>query len=164
MKTFVSTFMTPFGPFALAVDAQGALAAAAFGGIRELGARIPRAELGEDSDDRAQTARAQLLEYFGGRRTRFDLALADAGTSFQRRLRAALCALPFGTVTSYGELARELGSSPRAVGRANGANPVCVVVPCHRVVGADGSPVGFAFGIELKQRLLAHERARRAAA
>lgn len=106
-------------------------------------------------------ARAQLAEYFAGARTTFDLPLAAEGSLFQRRVWDALRAIPFGATVSYGELARRLGGSAnaRAVGAANARNPIPVIVPCHRVLGADGSLVGFGGGIERKRWLLAHEGA-----
>jgi methylated-DNA-[protein]-cysteine S-methyltransferase len=101
-------------------------------------------------------ALAQLEEYFAGARTAFDLALAPAGTAFQQRVWAALREIPYGATTSYGALAARLGApgASRAVGLANGRNPISVVVPCHRVVGADGSLTGFGGGTERKRALL----------
>jgi methylated-DNA-[protein]-cysteine S-methyltransferase len=101
-------------------------------------------------------ARGQLQEYFAGARTRFDLPLADSGTPFQREVWRALQDIPYGETISYGELARRLGrpAAIRAVGRANGANPIAIVVPCHRVIGADGSLTGYAAGTARKRRLL----------
>jgi methylated-DNA-[protein]-cysteine S-methyltransferase len=111
----------------------------------------------------AQFARvqAQLMEYFGGTRRRFELPLAPAGTSFQLRVWQALCAIPYGETLSYGELAQRLGLSggARAVGLANGANPLPVVVPCHRVIGANGALTGFGGGLDIKRSLLALEGA-----
>jgi methylated-DNA-[protein]-cysteine S-methyltransferase len=112
-------------------------------------------------DDRAlASTRAQLTEYFAGERTEFDLPLAPEGTAFQRRVWTELCAIPYGTTISYGELARRIGqpTAARAVGLANGSNPLPLVVPCHRVIGADGSLTGFGGGIERKRWLLAHEK------
>lgn len=104
----------------------------------------------------------QLREYFAGRRTEFELPLDLEGTAEQRRVWQELCAIPFGATASYGEIARRIGSpaGARAVGRACATNPVPVVVPCHRVVGADGSLHGFGGGLWRKQRLLEHEGAR----
>ena len=93
-----------------------------------------------------------------GRRVAFDLPIELAGTEFQRRGWAQLLDIPCGQTRSYGWIAQAVGSSARAVGRANATNPVCVIVPCHRVIGADGSLTGFAFGEETKRRLLALER------
>lgn len=107
-------------------------------------------------------AREQLGAYFAGERTAFDLPLAARGTPFQERVWAALRGIPFGETISYLELARRIGDAAavRAVGAANGRNPLSIVVPCHRVIGADGSLTGFGGGIERKRWLLAHERAR----
>ena len=104
-------------------------------------------------------AREQLTAYFAGERTVFDLPLAAAGTPFQQRVWAELRRIPFGGRSSYGELARRLGQpgAPRAVGAANGRNPISIVVPCHRVVGTNGSLTGFGGGIERKRWLLEHE-------
>jgi methylated-DNA-[protein]-cysteine S-methyltransferase len=106
-------------------------------------------------------ARTQLEEYFAGSRTRFDLPLEAAGSLFERRVWDALLAIPFGSTTSYGEVARRLGDprATRAVGAANGKNPIPIIVPCHRVIGADGDLTGFGGGIERKRWLLAHEGA-----
>ena len=106
-------------------------------------------------------ARRQLLEHFAGERTDFDLPLAPPGTAFQQRVWEELRRIPYGTTTTYGELARRLGDPKcvRAVGLANGRNPIAVVVPCHRVIGSDGKLRGYAAGVERKQRLLALESA-----
>jgi methylated-DNA-[protein]-cysteine S-methyltransferase len=107
-------------------------------------------------------AAGQIEEYFAGRRRTFDVPLRLVGTAFQRRVWEGLRAIPYGTTTTYGALALELGLDPRttsrAVGAANGANHVAVMVPCHRVVGANGSLVGFAAGVERKRELLDLER------
>src|SRR5205807_8092287 len=94
----------------------------------------------------------------GARRT-FDLPLAPSGTPFQRRVWDELLTIPFGETLSYGALAERLGSSARAVGGAVGSNPICVIIPCHRVIGADGSLTGFAFGTDMKRALLELEGA-----
>ena len=107
-------------------------------------------------------AAAQLTAYFAGERTSFDVPLDLDGTEFQRRCWLALATIPYGQTVSYGEQARRLGLGPdsaRAVGAANGRNPVPVVLPCHRVVGADGSLTGFGGGLPLKRFLLEHEGA-----
>jgi methylated-DNA-[protein]-cysteine S-methyltransferase len=108
--------------------------------------------------DRAQV---QLAEYFEGTRRTFDLELDPAGTDFQLRAWNALRAIPFGQTISYGEQAAELGEpgAARAVGAANGRNPLSIVVPCHRVVAASGALTGFAGGLDTKAWLLDHERA-----
>ena len=103
----------------------------------------------------------QLGEYFAGKRRRFDLPLAPRGTEFQRRVWRALTEIPYGKTVSYGALARRIGkpSASRAVGLANGANPLPIIVPCHRVIGADGSLTGFGGGLPIKRQLLALESA-----
>jgi methylated-DNA-[protein]-cysteine S-methyltransferase len=106
----------------------------------------------------------QLERYFDGDLTTFDVAVELHGTDFQKRVWSALTEIPYGATWSYGELARHIGSpgSSRAVGLANGRNPVAIIVPCHRVIGADGSMTGYGGGIERKVRLLELERSRRA--
>ena len=105
--------------------------------------------------------RAQLAEYFAGTRTTFDLPLAPRGTPFQQRVWTALRAIPFGETVSYLDIARQLGDpkATRAVGAANGRNPLSIVVPCHRVVGTSGALTGFGGGVERKRWLLSHEGA-----
>ncbi len=105
-------------------------------------------------------ARRQLDEYFDGRRREFDLPLGAGGTAFQRRVWAELRRIPFGETISYGELAARIGkpTASRAVGAANGRNPLPVVVPCHRVIGGDGRLTGFGGGLSTKQALLDLER------
>src|SRR3954449_10842105 len=103
-----------------------------------------------------EEVRWQLAQYFAGERTAFDLQLDPAGTPFQRAVWDALLEIPYGETTSYGELARRLGrpAASRAVGLANGRNPISIVVPCHRVVGASGSLTGYGGGIDRKRFLL----------
>lgn len=104
-------------------------------------------------------AASQLSAYFAGELTVFDLPLAAAGTDFQRRVWAALETIPYGTTWSYAQLAERIGSpaAARAVGLANGRNPISIVVPCHRVIGANGSLTGYGGGMERKRALLALE-------
>ncbi|RON38545.1 methylated-DNA--[protein]-cysteine S-methyltransferase [Pseudomonas brassicacearum] len=101
----------------------------------------------------------QLQEYFAGTRNRFDLDLEFAGTEFQTKVWAALLTIPFGETRSYSEIARQIGnpSAVRAVGAANGKNPISIVAPCHRVIGASGKLTGFAGGLEAKEQLLTLE-------
>lgn len=108
-------------------------------------------------------AAGQLTEYFAGDRTEFDLPLRPIGTDFQQRVWRALCDIPFGKTWSYGELAMHIGSptASRAVGLANGRNPISIVIPCHRVIGANGSMTGYGGGIERKRWLLDFERGTR---
>ena len=100
--------------------------------------------------------RRQLAEYFAGERTAFEVDLAPRGSAFQLRVWRELCAIPYGETISYGELARRVGpgTSPRAVGTANGRNPIAVIVPCHRVIGSDGSLTGYGGGLDRKRTLL----------
>ena len=108
------------------------------------------------ADEPFALAREQLDEYFAGERSSFDLALAAAGSPFQERVWRALLEIPYGETISYGELARRIGrpDAVRAVGTANGRNPISIVVPCHRVIGADGSLTGYGGGLDRKQFLL----------
>ena len=160
MIAYTSTFSTPLGGFSVAVDEAGALLATAFGDIDLLQTRFAAAELIRDGW-RTTEVREQISDYFAGNRREFNLSLAPRGTPFQQRVWAALCAIPFGETRTYGQLAAQLGNpaAPRAVGRANATNPICLIVPCHRVIGADGSLTGFAFGEDVKRRLLEHEGA-----
>lgn len=106
--------------------------------------------------------REQLDEYFAGRRRSFDVALAPVGTPFQRQVWDALCAIPYGETTTYAAIARSIGRplAVRAVGAANGKNPLSIVVPCHRVIGKDGTLTGYAGGLPSKRLLLELESAR----
>ncbi|WBO20779.1 methylated-DNA--[protein]-cysteine S-methyltransferase [Sphingomonas abietis] len=109
----------------------------------------------------AETER-QLSAYFAGTLTRFSIALDFHGTEFQKSVWAALLTIPFGETRSYGEIARQIGrpGAVRAVGAANGRNPISIIAPCHRVIGSNGALTGFAGGLEAKERLLALEGAR----
>ena len=162
MRQFYDTFTTPLGEFSVALNATGAVIATAFGGLAELRERFDADEVARDSA-RAADVRREVGEYFAGTRRHFTLKLAPNGTPFQNQVWAALARIPFGETRSYGQLAAELGKpdASRAVGRANATNPICLIVPCHRVIGADGSLTGFAFGEDLKRRLLEHENAGR---
>ena len=150
---------TPIG--ALTLVAEGDLLRAIY--VEDQRHRPPDDRFGHpDSGDSVvlkETAR-QLAEYFAGERTTFDLPLAAEGTPFQRRVWEALCAIPYGETVSYGELARRIGqpTASRAVGLANGRNPISIVVPCHRVIGSSGKLVGYGGGLERKETLLALER------
>ncbi|MDE2137388.1 MAG: methylated-DNA--[protein]-cysteine S-methyltransferase [Gammaproteobacteria bacterium] len=104
-------------------------------------------------------ARRELEEYFAGTRRTFSVPLAMQGTAYQRTVWQGLLGIPYGETISYGELARRIGSAPRAVGLANGANPLPIIVPCHRVIGADGSLTGFGGGLPVKRALLELEGA-----
>ncbi|GAA0610464.1 methylated-DNA--[protein]-cysteine S-methyltransferase [Kribbella sandramycini] len=121
----------------------------------------PFETFGARDDSVLPAAVEQLTEYFAHDRTTFDLPLHLPGTPFQQRVWAALQDIPYGEIRTYGELARELGMVPgasRAVGLANGKNPVSIIVPCHRVIGSSGSLTGYGGGLHNKQALLDHER------
>ncbi|MCE2760033.1 MAG: methylated-DNA--[protein]-cysteine S-methyltransferase [Acetobacteraceae bacterium] len=131
--------------------------------ISEDGGAIVALDWGRGRDQEAtpllRQARDQLQEYFDGKRLRFDLPLAPEGSAFQKRVWAALCDIPAGETRSYADVARVLGSAPRAVGGANGANPIPLFIPCHRVIAADGSLGGYSGGDgpATKRYLLDHE-------
>ena len=156
---------TPIGPFFLVVH-EGTLVAASFDGrqdglARGLGRRFGVVSLEEHPDPGGIVAR--LRAYFGGDLPALDTIPANpGGTPFQQRVWAALRRIPVGTTLSYSEMARDIGDpdAVRAVGTANGSNPVPVVIPCHRVIGADGSLTGYGGGLERKRWLLAHEGVR----
>ncbi len=123
----------------------------------------PEPGLGWQQDDAPFVSlRAQLDEYFAGTRTAFDLEMDPKGTPFQRSVWSALCTIPYATTVGYGELAASIGrpTAARAVGAANGANPISIVIPCHRVIGANGGLTGYGWGVEQKAWLLGHELAR----
>lgn len=143
---------TRFGTMYATVDDRGRLAALSIGGGAPGDAQ-------RDDEAVAHVAR-EIGEYETGERRTFTLALAPAGTAFQLRVWEALCTIPYGETRSYGELARMLGDPNlmRAVGGANNANPIALVVPCHRVIGANGALVGYAGGLPLKDALLRFER------
>ena len=146
---------SPVGPLLLSGDEQGLRGIAFQAGPH---AAVP-ASRWTRAREPFESAIAQLEEYFAGTRRRFDLPLAPEGSPFQRQVWAMLRRIPYGETTTYGELARNLGrsSAARAVGAANGQNPIPIVIPCHRVVGSDGSLTGFGGGLDVKRRLLALE-------
>jgi len=122
--------------------------------------RVPLGAMVEDGDHPVLAeARRQLEGYFAGERDRFDVPLDFRGTDFQKRVWAALLTIPFGETRSYGEIAQQIGhpTASRAVGAANGRNPISIIAPCHRVIGSSGKLTGFAGGIEAKAHLLALE-------
>ncbi|MCA3368187.1 MAG: methylated-DNA--[protein]-cysteine S-methyltransferase [Roseomonas sp.] len=131
--------------------------------ISEDGGAIVALDWGRGRDQEAtpllRKAQDQLQEYFDGKRLRFDLPLAPEGSAFQKRVWAALCDIPAGETRSYADVARVLGSAPRAVGGANGANPIPLFIPCHRVIAANGSLGGYSGGDgpATKRYLLDHE-------
>jgi methylated-DNA-[protein]-cysteine S-methyltransferase len=142
---------SPIGPLYVAADEAG---------LTKLYTDGHRLHTSAGKDDRGRFADAahQLGEYFAGERTDFDLPLSQHGTPFELDVWNALRRIPYGETRSYGELARELGSVARAVGRANGRNQISIIVPCHRVIGANGSLTGYAGGLDAKRSLLEHEQ------
>lgn len=159
-KFFGARLATPVGALELAVDEAGALAALAFEGTRPLSAFLPAGAIIAPAFTRCATVAEELRAYFAGELRVFSVALAPAiGTPFQHRVWQALARIPPGTTWSYARLARETASVARAVGQANGANPLCVVVPCHRVIAADGTLGGYSGGLDRKRWLLRHEGA-----
>jgi methylated-DNA-[protein]-cysteine S-methyltransferase len=146
---------SPLGPLTLVAE-DGALCGLYMHRQRH---RPPAATLGARNATGFRDAIGQLQAYFAGRRTEFDLPVALVGSPFQRRVWDAVRAIPYGETASYGELAAQIGQpgAPRAVGLANGRNPISIIVPCHRVVGAAGGLTGYGGGLERKRRLLEHE-------
>jgi len=159
MNYTYDTFSTPLGDFSVALNASGAVAATAFGGLRALRARLGQGRLELDRA-KAEPVRREIDEYFAGRRRKFTIKLAPAGTPFQQAIWQALRQIPYGRTVTYGEVAAAAGkpTASRAVGRANATNPICLLIPCHRVIGSDGSLTGYAFGEDVKWALLEHEK------
>ncbi len=146
---------SPVGPLMLVSD-EGKLIGCFFDG------RAPAAMAGapRGRDPILDLARQELAAFFAGALRTFTVPVAPRGTEFQRKVWKGLQSIPHGRTTSYGELARKIGGpkAVRAVGAANGANPICIIIPCHRVIGADGSLTGFGGGLDRKRFLLALER------
>ncbi len=161
-QKFFDTFPTPLGDFWIAIDTSGVIVATAFGDELALRRRFPAGDLVRDSRAIAEPRR-EIEEYFAGERRDFATRLGPAGTEFQQRVWSGLRQIPFGETRSYGQLALPLGKTgaARAVGRANATNPICLLVPCPRVIGTDGSLAGFAFGETIKRALLAIEQTAR---
>lgn len=153
---------SPIGQLTLVATDRG-LAHVLFDGQAPDDVGLPNDLPEADDDPTLEAAAAQLSEYFAGQRKGFDLPLDISGTEFQRAAWRALADVPYGETRSYAQQAAAIGrpGAFRAVGSANGKNPVPIVVPCHRIVGADGSLTGFGGGLGVKQRLLDHERAQR---
>jgi methylated-DNA-[protein]-cysteine S-methyltransferase len=149
------TLASPIGPLTLVADG-GQLTGLYMDAQRHRPADQVLGRPGDPAQEPFASAAVQLNAYFAGELTAFDLPLAPAGTDFQRRVWAALQTIPYGRTWSYGQLAREVGSvtASRAVGLANGKNPIALVIPCHRVIGSDGSLTGYGGGLDRKRFLL----------
>jgi methylated-DNA-[protein]-cysteine S-methyltransferase len=151
------SILSPIGPLLLVADPTDHLCGLYLPDHRRGPARAPGRHQAGGVIDRAA---AQLDEYFAGDRTAFDLPLATAGSPLQERVWAVLRTVPYGATTTYGQIAADLGlgaGAARAVGTANARNPLSIIVPCHRVLGASGSLTGYAGGVAAKRHLLAHE-------
>lgn len=159
MTHYCKTIWSPVGELTLVADDRG-LAAILWENDKPDRVRLGALSEKADHPVLLETER-QLAQYFAGTRRTFDVPLSFAGTDFQKRVWAALLAIPFGETRSYGEIADQLGNpgASRAVGAANGRNPISIIAPCHRVVGSNGKLTGFAGGLEAKAFLLDLERA-----
>lgn len=158
MTLYSKTIWSPVGELTLVADAKG-LAAILWENDRP--GRVRLGALAEDAGHPVlRAAERQLGEYFAGTRRTFDVPLSFSGSDFQKSVWRALLTIPFGETRSYGEIARQVGkpSASRAVGAANGRNPVSIIAPCHRVVGSTGKLTGFAGGLDAKAFLLALEQ------
>ena len=153
-----STLTTPIGELVITADPDGAITSL------HLPNRPPDTTGWERDDALLEPARRQLAEYFAGERTAFDLPLRPAGAPFQKQVWDALLRIPYGETASYGEIAREIGhpTAFRAVGAANGQNPIAIIVPCHRVIGSNGSLTGNGGGLPAKRAHLDLEAGRAA--
>ncbi len=152
---YYTNIESPVGPLLLAANERG-LCYLSFGGSKH--AVHPEADWTEDAKPFLEAIR-QLRAYFHGELKEFDLPLAMEGTAFQLSVWQSLCAIPYGTTISYGELADRIGNpkAMRAVGLANGSNPIAIIVPCHRVIGSNGKLTGYGGGLPIKEKLLALE-------
>jgi methylated-DNA-[protein]-cysteine S-methyltransferase len=157
MNSLCFTFMeTPVGPLTLAADEQG---------LRQInfphnGRPAPADPDWQENSAALSEETRQLRAYFSGELKNFDLQLAPEGTPFQQKVWSELCRIPYGETISYGELARRIGNpnASRAVGLANGSNPIPIVIPCHRVIGSNGKLTGYGGGLPIKEKLLALEQ------
>jgi methylated-DNA-[protein]-cysteine S-methyltransferase len=158
-KTLYQIIDSPIGP--LTVLSDGSSLIGLYMNVYRHGPSVKDDWVAGSEDPVIQVAGNQLGEFFAGTRMEFDLPLNAKGTEFQRQCWNLLSAIPYGETWSYGEMAKRLGSpeASRAVGAANGQNPISIVVPCHRVIGSNGKLVGFGGGIPRKAALLAFERA-----
>ena len=163
MKAYIDEINSPAGPLAFAVDEDGALMRLHF--VESVYGPVMEEDLEDEgyaievNETRTAAVRRELFEYTTGKRKTFDVPLAFSGSEWQKAVWTELTRIPFGETRSYGEVADALGrpGSARAVGSANARNNLPVVVPCHRVIAADGTLGGFNGGLHLKERLLEHE-------
>ncbi len=155
-EILTSTMESPIGPLTL-IARDGVLTNVA---MHEQRHTSPPPKDAEEDDAWFKDVTAQLDAYFIGELSSFDLEMELLGTAFQKGVWSQLCEIPYGETISYGELARRVGNpnASRAVGLANGRNPIAIIVPCHRVIGADGSLTGYGGGLERKTWLLQHEK------
>lgn len=158
MNFYGSMMSSPVGNLLLLVNEQNHLCRIEFGADSDLAGAELEAQGHRLTPGPRETCevRRQLDEYFEKKREIFDLPLDPPGTDFQRQVWSALCEIPYGTCISYGDLARSINNAKavRAVGAANGANPIPIVIPCHRVIGSKGDMVGYSGGLEIKTELL----------
>ena len=158
---FVARIESPLGPLVAGATPEG-ICMLEFSGPKRLRTQLAllrrrfRAEAAPGRNKHIDRLERQLAEYFAGRRRRFDIPLVTPGTAFQRRVWKELARIPYGEMRTYGDLARRLGvpSASRAVGHANGSNPVSILLPCHRLVGSGGDLTGYGGGLWRKRRLL----------
>jgi methylated-DNA-[protein]-cysteine S-methyltransferase len=156
MTVFTHMTAGPIGPLLLVADEAG-LRQVVF--AKDGKAAQPAPDWIENASDFRETMH-QLQGYFKGELERFDLRLAPAGTAFQQKVWRELSKIPYGETISYGELARRVGNprASRAVGLANGSNPIPIIIPCHRVIGSNGKLTGYGGGVDIKEKLLALEK------
>jgi methylated-DNA-[protein]-cysteine S-methyltransferase len=153
---FYAHMPSPIGPLFIAADQAG---------LREIRfsangkPAVPQPDWQNNSAELHSTIQ-QLNAYFAGELESFDLPLAPEGTPFQKKVWQELCSIPYGETISYGELAKRLGNpnASRAVGLANGSNPIPIIIPCHRVIGSNGKLTGYGGGLDIKEKLLALEK------
>lgn len=150
---YYNVIESPFGPLSPVVDETGALVVLHFGAVEPTKDCVKDPKKTEEVDN-------QLQEYFQKKRTTFDLRLAAKGSPFQKEVWKLLMEIPYGETRSYGQLANQLGNpgASRAVGRANATNPIAIIVPCHRVIGSNGTLTGYAGGLGMKEALLRFEQ------
>jgi methylated-DNA-[protein]-cysteine S-methyltransferase len=152
-----ATIKTRFGPFTMAMDEDSVVRGAVFGDVGRLRQVLPGVKF--KSDEEASRMMSRMLRAWFAGSDRF--AIRPEGTPFQKRVWDEVQNIPRGTTRTYKEIAARLKTSPRAVGRALGSNPIALLVPCHRVVGAEGGLIGYAFGVGIKKMILEFEKERR---